>query len=51
MSFADELRMVHINTILDYQKHRIEVLEKVVKAYIFAHGVIVSTSQGIKGGN
>ena len=51
MSFADELRMVHFNSILNAQNERIEQLEKIVKAYIFAHGVIVSTSQGIKGGN
>jgi hypothetical protein len=40
MSFADELRMVHINQILDAKNKRIEELEKIVKGYIFAHAVI-----------
>ena len=40
MSFADELRMVHINQILDAKNERIAQLEKIVKGYIFAHAVI-----------
>lgn len=40
MSFADELRMVHINQILNAQNERIEQLEKILKGYIFAHAVI-----------
>jgi len=44
MSFANELKMVHItrikNSVIDAQNKRIEELEKIVKGYIFAHALI-----------
>jgi len=47
MSFADELRMVHINQILDAKNERIEQLEKIVKDYVFAHAVFLRTFRGM----
>jgi len=44
MSFADELRMVHINQILDAKNERIQQLEKIIRGYVLTHAIIIKAT-------
>tara|TARA_R110002020_G_scaffold366792_2_gene578781 strand:- start:347 stop:484 length:138 start_codon:yes stop_codon:yes gene_type:complete len=44
MGIADELKMMHFNSILQVKIERIKQLEEIVKGYVLAHAIILKAT-------